>query len=102
MGDLGGGVVAQDLRGTDARIRNTSGSVRVQAQAGTFLELGDLNGLGVRVVDGDVEFSTTGVRVLSGAGVPVADAPNGSLYLRSDGGPGKTLYVREAGTWVGK
>jgi len=43
-----------------------------------------------------------------GNGTPeaVVAAPVGSLYLRSNGGAGTTLYVKESGTgntgWVGK
>lgn len=38
----------------------------------------------------------------NGVGEPSADAPNGSIYQRRDGGAGSTLYVREAGRWVAK
>ena len=47
-------------------------------------------------------------RIKGGTGSPetVVTAPVGSLYLRSDGGAGTTLYVKETGTgntgWVGK
>jgi hypothetical protein len=39
--------------------------------------------------------------ILVGEGSPAStlEAPNGSLYLRSDGAAGSTLYVREAGNW---
>lgn len=46
--------------------------------------------------------------VRRGAGTPEGNvvAPVGSLYLRSDGGAGTTLYVKESGTgntgWVAK
>lgn len=39
--------------------------------------------------------------VTSGAGAPTGSAPNGSLYLRTDG-TGPNLYVRENGAWVAK
>ena len=51
---------------------------------------------------------TNASQIFSGAGSPlnVIAAPAGSMYLRTDGGPGATLYVKEAGTdatgWVGK
>lgn len=47
-------------------------------------------------------------RIFRGAGSPNNNitAPIGSLYLRSDGGAGTTLYVKESGSgntgWVGK
>ena len=42
--------------------------------------------------------------IVAGAGSPSADLalPNGSLYLRSDGGEGSTFYVREEGRWTAK
>lgn len=50
----------------------------------------------------------SGAKILSGSGSPEGSktAPVGSLYLRSDGGAGTTLYVKQSGTgntgWVGK
>jgi hypothetical protein len=47
-------------------------------------------------------------QILTGTGTPerVATAPVGSLFLRTDGGAGTTLYVKESGAgntgWVGK
>ena len=46
--------------------------------------------------------------IFSGPGSPegVRPSPKGSLYLRSDGGAGTTLYIKESGTgatgWVAK
>ena len=37
--------------------------------------------------------------IFSGTGAPSITAPNGSLFLRSDGGASTTLYVRAAGVW---
>jgi len=42
------------------------------------------------------------VDVSSGTGVPVTTPANGSLFLRTDGGAGSTLYIREGGAWVAK
>src|SRR5262245_11133 len=42
------------------------------------------------------------VGIFTGAGPPAVSAPNGSLYLRTDGGSGSTLYVRENGAWAAK
>lgn len=50
----------------------------------------------------------SGSKILSGSGSPegAVTAPVGSLYLRSDGGAGTTLYVKQSGSgntgWVGK
>jgi hypothetical protein len=49
-----------------------------------------------------------GITWTSGSGSPegVVTAPVGSLYSRSDGGAGTSLYVKESGSgntgWVGK
>jgi hypothetical protein len=99
--DLGGGVIAQELQGTDARIRG-SGPVRVQSSPGEFLELGDTSGAGVRVQEGKLQFTQTSVQLFSGSGAPTGLAPNGSIYLRTDGAAGSTLYVRENGVWAAK
>ncbi|HZO92359.1 MAG TPA: hypothetical protein VFB22_01200 [Candidatus Baltobacteraceae bacterium] len=48
---------------------------------------------------GGVAF-TNGVAFYSNAGAPACTAPKGSLYLRSDGAVGSTLYVSQGGgTW---
>lgn len=100
--DLGGGRIVQDLKGTDAEIRNLDGGVKVQSRVGAAAELGDTAGLGIKVDGGNVELTSTSVQILTGNGPPSDTAPNGSVYLRSDGGAGSTLYVREAGAWVAK
>ncbi|MBV7531756.1 hypothetical protein [Chitinophaga sp. sic0106] len=52
--------------------------------------------------------SVGGLKWITGTGAPegVVSAPVGSLYTRTDGGPGTTLYVKESGTdatgWVAK
>jgi hypothetical protein len=38
--------------------------------------------------------------ILSGAGAPTESATNGTLYVRTDGGPSTTLYVRAGGAWA--
>lgn len=49
---------------------------------------------------GDVLLGTNGLSFLSGTGDPtgVVSAPPGSLFLRSDGGAGTGIYVKESGT----
>ena len=55
-----------------------------------------------------VQSLLAGLRLYSGTGSPenVVSAPVGSLYQRTDGGAGTTLYVKESGTgntgWIGK
>ena len=52
--------------------------------------------------------ATGTVQVLTGTATPegAVTAPVGSLFLRTDGGAGTTLYVKESGAgntgWVGK
>ena len=63
---------------------------------------------GVEVTgDLDTDSITLGtVKILTGSGAPSVSAPVGSLYTRTDGGAGSTLYVKESGTdssgWVAK
>jgi len=56
----------------------------------------------VRAEAGRITLPATGVQISTGQGPPTAPAPNGSIYLRSEGAVGSTLYVREHGTWVPK
>jgi hypothetical protein len=49
-----------------------------------------------------IELGSSGPTITTGTGAPSHSAPDGSLYLRTDGGAGSTLYVREAGAWVAK
>jgi len=49
-----------------------------------------------------LEMGSGGPTITTGTGAPSHSAPNGSVYLRTDGGSGTTLYVRESGSWVGK
>jgi hypothetical protein len=51
-------------------------------------------------LDGVLVAPAGGITWTSGSGAPVATAPLGSLYSRTDGAVGATLYVsRGAGTW---
>ncbi len=49
-----------------------------------------------------LQLAESGPVVTQGAGVPTAAQPAGSLYLRTDGGAGSTLYVREGAVWTPK
>lgn len=55
----------------------------------------------LRAIVGRVQLADAGPCIVQGEGVPASDFPNGSLYLRTDGG-GPNLYVREGGAWVAK
>ena len=47
------------------------------------------------------ELDTVTPTITSGAGAPSATEPNGSLYLRNNGGTADlALYVRQGGSWI--
>ena len=49
-------------------------------------------------VNGPVQIGT--IQVLTGPGVPEIAAPNGSIYLRTDGIESETLYIRSQDLWL--
>jgi hypothetical protein len=49
-----------------------------------------------------VQMTESGPYITQGEGVPTAALPSGSIYLRTDGGAGTTLYVREGAAWTAK
>jgi hypothetical protein len=51
----------------------------------------------IALTKGNVVLGTS--KIMTGAGAPSADAPNGSVYLRTDGDASTTLYVRANGVW---
>jgi hypothetical protein len=79
----------------------------IDLNPGTATAVGGSQGY-VRVLSGDIEMGSGGPRIITGSGTPesAVTAPIGSLYLRTDGGSGTTLYVKESGTgntgWVAK
>lgn len=60
-----------------------------------------LSGYWVINHDGTIQ-RDTGPKIRVGTGVPSASDPNGSIFLRSDGGTNSTFYVRESGAWTAK
>ena len=58
--------------------------------------------LGIAGTSAGIDIGLNGPRITTGTGVPSHSAPDGSLHIRTDGGSGTTLYVRESGSWVGK
>ena len=100
--DDGQGMIVQELKGTQAEIRNAAGSIKVTSEAGAELQLGDDQGRGLKIESGAIEITPSGVRLLSGAGAPTMSAPDGSIYLRTDGVAKSTFYVREEGVWNAK
>jgi hypothetical protein len=100
--DLGQGRIVQELKGTEAEIRNADGSIKLTSAAGAELQLGDSQGRGLKIESGAIEITPSGVRLLSGPGVPTMTAPDGSIYLRTDGAAKSTFYVRADGVWNAK
>jgi hypothetical protein len=49
----------------------------------------------------DGKLTLSGQDITVGAGIP-ASTVSGLLYIRTDGGAGTTLYVKEGAVWVGK
>lgn len=76
---------------SDLRFRNSSSSY---ALIGRILTGGIIM---PKYVLGDAG-ATGGPTWSQGTGVPSAAEPNGSMYSRTDGGAGTTLYVKESGT----
>ena len=56
-------------------------------------------GFGVRTSATEVD--STVPTITAGAGAPSASAPNGSVYLRTNGGTADlAIYVRQGGAWI--
>jgi hypothetical protein len=51
-------------------------------------------------ISGDEADVSTSPTLTSGSGAPSASAPNGSIYLRTNGGAASTLYARISGAWA--
>jgi hypothetical protein len=79
-----GHLVLQAAAGRDITLMDDSGNIACSVTDGGILRLG----------------GTSGAQIRSGSGAPEAavTAPIGSLYLRTDGGEGSTLYVKESGS----
>jgi|TARA_R110002110_G_scaffold22074_3_gene86504 hypothetical protein len=66
-----------------------------QKERGTW----SFNGVGVKASADELDTVTP--TITSGAGAPSATEPNGSLYLRNNGGTADlALYVRQGGAWI--
>lgn len=77
--------------GTFIRLQDYATSLSVSAE----LSADKLNDLQVNKALGIGASS-----VISGSSVPSISAPDGSLYLRTDGAADTTLYVRSSGAWT--
>jgi hypothetical protein len=66
--------------------------------AGNFAVTGAFQTNGSAVIGGTIAFgSVTGPTITTGAGAPSATQPKGSIYMRTGGGVGSTLYVTQGG-----
>tara|TARA_R110000824_G_C14929815_1_gene648601 strand:+ start:289 stop:525 length:237 start_codon:yes stop_codon:yes gene_type:complete len=66
-----------------------------QKERGTW----SFNGVGVKATADELDTVTP--TITSGAGAPSATEPNGSLYLRNDGGTADlAIYVRQGAAWI--
>ena len=54
---------------------------------------------GNAALKGSLSVSSQATTITSGSGAPSSTAPKGSLYLRTDGALGSTLYVSQNGSW---
>jgi hypothetical protein len=78
-----------DVKGYSDNLTTQKWGVTGSTGAGTF--------------DGGVRVGgTSGPTWTSGTGAPVGACGTGSLYTRTDGGAGSTLYACEAGAWAAK
>ena len=94
---IGGNTIQVSLNSNGSSYQNLA----VQTLGGDLV-VGSSSSTGIRLR------SSGGAAIFSGTGTPegAVTAPVGSLFLRTDGGAGTTLYVKESGTgntgWVGK
>ena len=108
-----GGNYAIYSASTAASVFNGAATVNGVLTAGSTLELGHASdttlarsAAGVVTIEGNTILTSATIR--SGTGTPegAVTAPVGTLFLRTDGGAGTTLYVKESGTgntgWAAK
>jgi len=75
----------------DLQNRNLSGLRVATATEGDWWASKSLN------IGGTIDSPSS--RILTGTGAPSAPAPNGSIYLRTDGDASSTVYVRAGDQW---
>ena len=96
---------------TDNKVRGTYATDLYAFPATGTLPYGNLQGASTELVPhylSTVYMGFSGLTLYSGANTPegVRSAVKGSVYLRTDGAAGTTIYVKESGTgntgWIGK
>ena len=87
-----------ESQGYNLRIKtNGSGNYFAVDYGGTFRFIG--TGATVQF-DAGMILGSGGPTITTGTGAPSHSAPNGSVYLRTDGTATTTLYVRASGAWT--
>lgn len=60
-----------------------------------------ISAVGIVVKNAADDLDTAAPTITSGTGVPAIAQPNGSIFLRTDGGDADTaIYVRQGGAWI--
>lgn len=106
-GTYGGSINTSGYNGTNfGGSINTSGTVLgIGGPINTSNKGGSIDTSGASTFSGgNINLSASGLgsnapHIVCGAGIPSANLPNGSLFLRIDGTASTTLYVRAAGAW---
>lgn len=65
----------------------------------SFLK-GSLAAVGIGIRSSATQATSSVPTATSGTGAPSASEPDGSVYLRTDGAVGTTIYERAAGVWA--
>jgi hypothetical protein len=116
-------IVADGARITDSKIRNLwiepsnnnetyIANTTIEPLAGTTYAIGKFGNPAIvklsnvamsKLIDSNITVTSLNLfnqtAFLSGSGAPSATAPNGSIYLRTDGDASSTVYVRAGDQW---
>jgi hypothetical protein len=116
-------IVADGARITDSKIRNLwiepsnnnetyIANTTIEPLAGTTYAIGKFGNPAIvklsnvamsKLIDSNITVTSLNLfnqtAFLSGTGAPSASAPNGSIYLRTDGDASSTVYVRAGDQW---
>lgn len=104
-GDANASGLSIDLQGSGTAAQGIHVDSVANGTTGALLDLRN-NGNQLLKVISDATFAipslvlgNSGPNITIGVGVPSAVLPNGSMYIRTDGGAGTTIYFRIAGAW---
>ncbi len=81
------------------RVLNAAGDIllRLISNGAAYLYYNNIQSLRT---DPDGIILRNGPTLKADSGVPTASDPNGSIYIRTNGGDDTTIYIRESGAWV--